>query len=289
MPTMPKSVTEKLDAVKELTENGVEFWMARQLMAVLGYDNWENFEKTAIGRAVDAFIAAEEEPSDHFLETKVMVGLGSGAQRGVRDYFLSRPACYLIAMNGDPRKAEIAEAQRYFAIQTRNMEKLQRVLADQRRLDARGRVRDGNKSLNSTAKNAGVKQFGLFNGAGIRGLYQMSLDNLRIKKGIAKSEDWLDRIGTEELAMNEFRITQTEAKLKREGVHTEEGAVTAHGTVGREIRAAVKRMGNAMPENIPAEPPIKEIEKRLSHSRRKPPEKLDGPSDPSPNDGPQPS
>jgi DNA-damage-inducible protein D len=256
------TVTEKLEAIKGLTTKRVEYWHARDLMPVLGYVEWRNFQ-TAIERAKVAFDAVGETSTHHFVETTRMMGLGKGGEREVDDYFLSRAACYLIAMNGDPDKPEIAKAQKYFAIQTRKMEKLERLIGDQRRVMLRNRVKDKNSKLASTAKQAGVKRFAIFHGAGIREMYRMRLTEIKARKGIRDNEDWLDRQGVEELAANEFRITQTDAKIRRENIQGEDRAIGAHAQVGKEVRDAIKRMGNTMPEDLPPEPPIKEIEKRL--------------------------
>jgi len=256
------TVTEKLEAIKGFTAKGIEFWTARDLMPILGYARWENFNE-AIGRAIVAFDAAQESSSHHFRETTKMVGIGSGVEREVSDYYLSRPACYIIAMNGESSKPEIAEAQKYFAIQTRRMEKLERLIGNQRRVALRNRVKDRNLKLNSTAHQAGVKRFPIFHGAGIRAMYEMRLSEIRERRGIGEKEDWLDRQGIEELAANEFRITQTEAKIRRENIKGEQSAINAHAQVGREVRQTIKRLGNTMPEELPAEPPIREIEKSL--------------------------
>jgi DNA-damage-inducible protein D len=256
------TVTEKLEAIKGLTAKGVEFWRARELMPILGYARWENFSE-AIARAIVAFDTAQEPSTHHFRETTKMVEIGSGSQRQVSDYFLTRPACYIIAMNGESSKPEIAEAQKYFAIQTRRMEKLERLISNQRRVMLRNRVKDRNLKLNSTAHQAGVKQFGFFHGAGIQAMYEMRLSDIKLQRGIGEKEDWLDRQGVEELAANEFRITQTDAKLRRESIKGERQAINAHAQVGGEVRQAIKRLGNTMPEELPAEPPIREIERSL--------------------------
>jgi DNA-damage-inducible protein D len=264
-----QTITEKLNGIKGLTAKGVEFWKARALMPILGYAKWENFHE-AIGRAIVAFDTAEENSAHHFLETRTMVEIGSGAEREVADYFLSRPACYIIAMNGDSSKVEIADAQKYFAIQTRKMEKLERLIGDQRRVMLRDRVKDRNSKLNSTAQEVGVKRFGIFHGAGIQAMYRMRLTDIKVRRGIGEKEDWLDRQGVEELAANEFRITQTDAKIRREKIQGEERAIRAHAQVGGEIRQAIHRLGNAMPEDLTPEPPIREIERRLGAALPKP-------------------
>lgn len=256
------TVTERLNQIRHLTDQGVEYWHAREIMPVLGYADWRNF-KGAIERAMASFDAAGEAAIHHFgRTTKVMKG-GKGAEQEVEDYFLSRGACYLIAMNGEASKPEIAEAQRYYAVQTRRMEKLERLIVDQKRVDLRNRVKDRNSKLGGTAKAAGVRRFALFHGAGISAMYKMRLGDLKAQRGIGEKEDWLDRQGIEELAANEFRITQADSKIRRENIQGEERAIRAHADVGAEVRKAIARVGNTMPEDLPPEPPIKEIEKRL--------------------------
>jgi len=268
-----KTITEKLEAIRRLTPKGGEYWFARELMPVLGYDTWRNFEG-AIEQAKIAFDAAGEDASHHFADTSKKVMIGSGAERSIDDYFLSRAACYIICMNGDSSKPEIAEGQKYYAVQTRKMEKLERCIADQRRVALRNRIKDRNSKLTSTAQQAGVRQFALFHGAGIYALYKMRLTDLRAKRGIGENEDWLDRQGVEELAANEFRITQADAKIKREAIKGEEPAIRAHAKVAGEVREAIRRSGNTMPEDLPQEPSIKEIEKRLRPKKLPAPEAL---------------
>lgn len=262
MPT----VTEKLDAVRQYTERGQEFWHARQIMKPLGYSTWEYFDN-AIKRAMDTFEAVGEDPSHHFLETTKVGGTGKGPE--AKDYFLSRAACYVIAMNGDNRKPEIAEAQRYFAIQTRHMERIQQWLADEKRVEIRKRVSDNNTKLGRAAKAAGVSRYNLFHGAGIVAMYSMRLAEIKVKRGIGEKENWLDRMDAEELAANDFRITQTEAKLKRENIRGEEAAINAHRQVGKGVRDLIAELGNTMPEDLPVAVPISEVKKRLTVSKKK--------------------
>jgi DNA-damage-inducible protein D len=261
-----ETITEKLDRIRHFTAKGVEYWEARELMDVLGYKRWENFADL-IDRAMASFDAAGEHSSHHFREaTKVMEG-GKGAQIEGKDFYLSRPACYITVMNGDSTKAEIAEGQKYFAIQARRMEKIDRLAADLKRVALRNRVKDHNTKLNGTAQMAGVKRFGIFHAAGIQEMYRMRLSELKALRGIKDSEDWIDRQGTEELAANDFRITQADAKITREGIRGEQAAINAHAEVGKEVRVAITRMGNRMPEDLPQEVPIKEIEKRLGQKK----------------------
>lgn len=262
MPT----VTEKLDAVRQTTARGVEYWHAREIMGVLGYESWRNFDGV-IKRAMNTFDALGEATSHHFVETVKMAGNDGGPEG--KDYFLSRAACYVIAMNGNPQKAEIAEAQRYFAIQTRHMERIQQWLADERRLEIRKRVSDNNTRLGKAAKAAGVSRYNLFHGAGIVAMYSMRLADIKVKRGIGENENWLDRMDTEELAANDFRITQAEAKLRRENIQGERAAIEAHRQVGKGVRDLISELGNTMPEDLPVAVPINEVKKRLTVRKKK--------------------
>jgi DNA-damage-inducible protein D len=260
------TITQKLDQIRYYTERGVEYWRAHELMDALEYKDWRNFV-SVIEKAMTSFDAAGEESAKHFVATTREMGLGQGGVREGEDYFLSRGACYIIAMNGDVTKPAIAEAQRYFAIQTRQMERVVQALNDQQRVALRHRVRDHNKGLGSAAKDAGVKRYGVFHGAGIRAMYGRALDAMKAMRGITES-DWLSRAGIEELAANDFRITQTKAKLERDRIHEEAVAIKAHESVASEVRAAIDRIGGTMPENLPVEPPIKVVEKRLKVSAK---------------------
>ncbi|MBI4823662.1 MAG: DNA damage-inducible protein D [Nitrospirae bacterium] len=251
-------IIRQLDNARKSTKNGGEYWMGRDIQQILGYSSWENFQKV-IQKARMACESTGIDPNDHFLDTMKMVLIGSGAQRKKGDYFLTRYACYLIAMNGDSSKPEIGIAQTYFAIQTRRQEKYDKLTADERRLQLRERVKNANLSLTSTAQNAGVQKYALFHSAGYRGLYEMGLAEIKQKKNIPSKEDLLDCAGRTELAANEFRITQTEEKLIRDSINNERGAINTHQKVGAEVRATIKKLGGTMPEDLPAEESIKKL------------------------------
>ena len=238
---------KSFEDIKHIDENGVEFWYARELQSVLDYKEWRKFEGT-IKRAINACENSKVNVLDHFVGTDKMVKIGSGAARMQNDYKLTRYACYLIAQNGDSRKKVIALAQTYFAIQTRKQEITEKeysmLTEDEKRFYQRNLTRKGNYSLNQTAKKAGVKNFDKFHNAGYKGLYNgETADDIAKRKGLRYREDILDNMGSEELAANLFRITQTESRLKRDKINTEKNACDTHNKIGKIVRNAIKEAG----------------------------------------------
>lgn len=245
-----------LDAIRRETPAGVEYWMARDLQMILEYSKWESFEEV-IEKAKIACAGVGVEVENQFLQSEKMVPIGSGAQRGITDYFLSRYACYLIAMNGDSAKEPIAVAQTYFAVQARKQEVEDEQRQIEKRAELRNRVTVANKALNIAAKSAGVQNYGFFHDAGYRGLYGMRLGDIKKRKNI--DGDLLDHAGRAELAANEFRITQTEQKIVRDNISGEQNAIQTHKAIGAEVRATIKKIGGTMPEDLPPEPSLKKL------------------------------
>lgn len=271
----------QFDSIRQISPYGAEYWSARDLYPLLGYDTWRRFD-TAIERAKIACANMGEEVADHFAGAVKMLQIGSGAQREVDDYTLSRFGCYLTAMNGDPRKPEIANAQGYFAIQTRRMEQwdeLREALAE--RVERRKQLTEANKRLNGTAQMHGLERhsFGRLHEAGTRGLYGgRSVHDLKTIKGIASKEEFADRMGLEELAANLFVRTQTEAKVRNEQIQGTDAIVGAHYEVGAETRTVIERIGGTMPEELPAEPSIRPVlDQRERQSKKRLPQQ-DGPT-----------
>ena len=253
------SLNKDFKTIKKIDENGVEYWEARELMPLLGYDRWENFENS-IKKAQIACFKANQKVEDHFRDVRKMVEVGSNAVRELRDWKLDRYACYLIAQNGDSRKQAIAMAQTYFAIQTRKQEVFEQLSYADKRIMIREEVSTHNKKLFKTAKRAGVTNFGSFNDAGYKGLYEMPLAEIENKKGVKKGE-LLDRSGATELAANLFRITQTDEKIIKDKITGRNNATQTHFVVGGKVRQAIRDIGGTMPENLLPEKHIKELKK----------------------------
>lgn len=249
------------ESIKQLNQYSIEYWSARELTPLLGYDQWRRFED-AIKRAMIACRQVGQSTDDHFAGAGKIVKLGAGSKREVKDYLLSRFACYLIAQNGDPRKPEIAAAQTYFAKSTRENELRQLWEEQQKRLELRERVDENNLDLATAAYSAGVlsRNFGLFQNAGYEGLYGgLGVEEIKEKKGIAPKENILDRMGSSELAANDFRITQTRDKLLREEIIGQSRAIETHRGVGQTVRNAIEEIGGLMPENLPPEPSLRPL------------------------------
>ncbi|MBR3163236.1 MAG: DNA damage-inducible protein D [Clostridia bacterium] len=262
---------KKFEEIKRTRDDGTEFWYARELSEVLQYKKWENFMKV-IERAKSACLNSNQVITDHFPDVRKMVEIGSNTIRELMDYELSRYACYLIVQNGDPRKKIIALGQTYFAIQTRKQELSEKeynmLTEDEKRFYNRELTRKGNYSLNQTAKNSGVKNFDKFHNAGYKGLYNgETADDIAKRKGLRYREDILDNMGSDELIANLFRISQTEQKLRKDNIQTENEANNTHYEVGKKIRKTIKELGGTMPEDMPTpKKSLKQLEKENKKS-----------------------
>ncbi len=266
MSNIEKYKERTFESIKHTDEYGVEFWEARELMPLLEYSKWENFHKV-IKHAMTACETSNNNVLEHFPEFRKMVDIGSKTKRETIDYHLSRYACYLIVQNANPRKKSVALGQTYFAVQTRKQELTEKEYGDlteeEKRFYQRSLTKKGNYSLNQTAKNCGVRNFDKFHNAGYRGLYNgETADDIAKRKDLRYREDILDNMGSEELAANLFRITQTEAKLKRDNVSGEDMANETHYNIGKNIREVIAKNGGTMPEELPKpNKSLKELEK----------------------------
>lgn len=268
---LPTIGDRSFESLKQSNQHGAEFWSARDLQPLLGYTQWRRFEG-AIQKAITSCEQSGNEPAHHFASAGKIVQVGSGSQREVPDFQLSRFACYLIAQNGDPRKPKIALAQKYFAIQTRRQELSDQQAADLERLELRKQASEEFKMLSGAARQAGVQNehFGIFHDAGYKGLYGgRGSEAIRQRKRIPAKDNLMDRMDATELAANQFRMTQTREKLARDGVHGEQRAIQTHNEVGKEVRAAIERIGGTLPENIPPAEHIKQVEQRVQSTSPK--------------------
>jgi len=254
------------ESIKHIDEYGNEYWEAREIMPALQYSNWQNFEKI-IYKAKIACENSNINILEHFIDVSKTIAMPKNASKEINDYKLSRYACYLIAQNGDSRKKTIALAQTYFAIQTRKMEinekEYSKLTEDEKRLYQRNLTRKGNYSLNQVAKKSGVKSFDKFHNYGYKGLYNgLTADDIAKRKCLRYREDILDNMGSDELIINLFRISQTEQKLYKDNIKTEKEANATHYKVGSRIRDTIKDLGGVLPEDLPTpNKSLKQIEK----------------------------
>lgn len=260
---------QPFEEIKQVDEEGSEYWSARELAKLLDYSEYRHFTPV-LERAKEACLNSGHNVDDHFEDVLGMVKIGSGAQRELKDIRLSRYACYLVVQNGDPTKPVIAAGQTYFAIQTRRQEladdeTFKRLREDEKRLFLRNELKEHNKQLVEAAQQAGVEttlDFAIFQNHGYKGLYG-GLDQKAIhqRKGLKKSQKILDHMGSTELAANLFRATQAEEKLRRDNVKSKQKANETHFEVGRKVRQTIQELGGTMPENLPApEKSIKQLE-----------------------------
>ena len=262
-----KEHTEKMfEDIKHIDEEGNEYWLARQLQIAFKYKEWRKFDGI-INKSITACNNSNINANDQFVQVDKLIQHGKGGMRNIKDYKLSRYACYLIAQNGDSHMKVIALAQTYFAIQTRKQELSEKeysmLTEDEKRFYQRNLTRKGNYSLNMVARNVGVRNFDKFHNAGYKGLYGGETANdIARRKKLRYREDILDNMGSEELAANLFRITQTESKLKRDNISSENDANETHYNIGKNIRKVIAKNGGTMPENLPTpEKSLKELEK----------------------------
>ncbi len=243
--------------LREEAEDGSEYWSARDLSKILGYTEWRNFT-TAIEKAKEACQNSGQAVSDHFVEANKLIEAGKRARRKIEDYHLSRYACYLLIQNSDPSKPIVALGQSYFAVQTRRQELADELAAlpeDQLRLLRRAQMTIYNSQLAGVAQQSGViesRDFAIFQDHGYMGLYGgLKAKDIHAHKGLKKNQEILDYMGSDELAANIFRASQTKQKLEREQIQGKEKANQAHYTVGKKVRQTIEELGGTPPEDLP--------------------------------------
>lgn len=264
------------ESIKHVNEYGQEFWYARELRKVLQYTEYNKFVPV-IKKAMTACENSGYSVSDHFAQVSEMVEIGSGAFREMESFALSRYACYLIVMCADETKEIVALGKTYFAVKTRQQELIDNydeLTEDQKRLAIRNEMKSHNKSLAEAAQMAGItdsKDYAIFQNKGYQGLYGgLGAKEIHARKGLKKSQNILDHMGSTELAANLFRATQTDEKLRRENIKGKEAANQTHYNVGKKVRQTIKELGGTMPEDLPTpDKSIKQIEKELSKKELK--------------------
>lgn len=262
---------QDFESIKQMDEQGREFWFARALGKLLEYSDFRNFTNV-IEKARIACEVSGNKASDHIVDVTEMIDLGKGATRPMPSFALSRYACYLIVQNADPNKAIIARGQTYFALQTRRQEladeaQFAQLKENEKRLLLRQELKEHNKQLVESAQKAGVEtslDFAIFQNHGYKGLYGgMDQKAIHQHKGLKKSEKILDHMGSTELAANLFRATQAEEKLRRDQVNNKKQANQTHYQVGQKVRQTIQELGGTMPENLPTpQNSISQIEKQ---------------------------
>ena len=271
---------KSFEAIKHISDDGNEYWTARELAIVLEYVQWRNFQKV-LERAILACKNSGYVIIDHFAEVSKIVEAGA-TSKPIVDFRLSRYACYLIVQNGDPRKEVIALGQTYFAIQTRRQEVadyFNQLDEDNKRLVIRGDIKQWNQMLAEAAHNAGVisnEEYATFQNARYMGLYGgMNVEDIHQKKGLKKTDKILDFMSSTELIANLFRISQTEEKLKKDKASTADAANEIHFIVGREVRGTIEMVGGTMPEDLPVpSKSISDVEREQLKKLKKNPKKL---------------
>jgi DNA-damage-inducible protein D len=277
MSDLVKYSEQTFESIKHVNEYGEEYWLARELQLVLEYAQWRRFSD-AIERAKLACKNSGFAVEDHFADIGKMVDIGSGAERQIDDVMLSRYACYLIVMNGDPRKEVISIGQSYFAVKTRQQELIdnyEQMSEDQKRLAIRNEMIAHNKSLAEAAQMAGIedqREYAIFQNKGYQGLYGgLGAKEIHARKGLKKSQKILDHMGSTELAANLFRATQTDEKLRRENIQGKQVAYDTHYEVGKKVRQTIKELGGTMPEDLPTpQKSIAQIEREQEKRKLKP-------------------
>jgi DNA-damage-inducible protein D len=269
--TVIQALKQRFDTMSQHTPEGnVEFWFARELMEPLGYTRWENFQ-TAIARAVESCKTTGYDESDHFRGVTKMVRIGSGAERPVDDFMLTRYACYLIAQNGDPRKEPIAFAQSYFALQTRKQELLEERMRLHVRMDARERLRESEKTLSQNIYERGVDDagFGRIRSKGDAALFGgYTTQAMKDRYGITQTRPLADFLPTLTIAAKNLATEMTNHNVGQDHLRGEQAISHEHEQNNHSVRGMLGQRG-IQPEQLPPEEDLKKLERRVKTEEKK--------------------
>lgn len=261
-------LTENFEDFLNQTEDGIEFWLARDLQHLLGYGKWDNFQNV-ISKAKTACEISGQNISDHFADVGKMVDIGSGAQKEIDDVMLTRYACYLIAQNGDPRKEQIAFAQTYFAIQTRKAELIEQKILEVERVQARNKLAETEKELSHIIfeQTGGNQNFALIRSKGDQALFNKTTQQMKDKWDI-KNKPLADFMPTILLKAKDFATEITIFNAKQKQMKTENQISNEHITNNKSVRNTLLSRG-IVPENLPPEEDVKKIERKLKSEKTK--------------------
>ena len=276
-PSITQAGQSLFDEIRHIDDAGVEYWKARELAKALSYTDYRTFLSVS-KKAQESCRKSGHKVENHFVDVNEMVSIAYGVQREIDDTRLSRYACYLIVQNADPSKKIVALGQTYFAVQTRTQEQYEELFAqlseeEQKRLLLREEMTKHNTQLAAAAHDAGVKtslDYAVFQNHGYRGLYGgLEAKDIHARKRLKKSQQILDHMGRTALAANLCRATQTEEKLKRDKIKGKQNANRTHEEIGAKVRQTIKEIGGTMPEDLPVEDSIKQIEKKLKPTTKR--------------------
>jgi DNA-damage-inducible protein D len=272
------TLTVTFEAHAQKTENGIEYWLARDLQHLLGYSKWDNF-LNVVSKAKTACEVSGHDIDDHFADVGKMVELGSGSQRQIDDIMLTRYACYLIAQNGDPKKQEIAFAQTYFAMQTRKAEVIEQRLLEAERVSARRKLTETEKELSKVIfeQTGSDRNFGLIRSKGDQALFGKSTKAMKAQWNVPEKRPLADFAPTIILKAKDFATEITIFNSRENQLGTEQAISAEHVTNNDAVRQTLLGRG-IRPESLPPEEDVKKVERRLSSEQKKSsknPEKLD--------------
>lgn len=264
-----ESLTNSFEDFSHKTEEGIEFWFARDLQQLLGYSEWRNFYNVII-KAKTSCEVSDNSVSDHFVDVNKMVTLGSGSQREIEDIMLTRYACYLIAQNGDPQKEPIAFAQSYFAIQTRKFEEIQKRIKECERLQARQKFSLSEKELSGLIyeKTGNDKDFGIIRSKGDFALFGKTTQQMKDILNIPKNRPLADFLPTITIKAKDFATEITIFNTKEKDLKTESTISSEHVTNNKSVRKILLQRGIVL-ENLPPEEDIKKLERRVNSESKK--------------------
>jgi len=264
-----KSLTRNFESIGQKTEDGLEFWLARDLQKLLGYDEWRNFE-SVIAKAKTACEMTQQNVSDHFVDVNKMVTIGSGAKKEINDIVLTRYACYLIAQNGDPKKEAIAFAQTYFAVQTRKFEIIEQRILESERLQVRKKLSETEKELSMVIfeQTGDDRNFAFIRSKGDKALFGKTTQEMKMRWNVENKKPLADFMPTILLKAKDFATEITIFNTKNKNMQTEGAISNEHITNNRGVRKILKSRG-IIPENLPPEEDVKKVERRIQSENKK--------------------